>query len=76
MSLLLSHLWRLSAGLEKQAVGVHGVLTQRPVLKAILNSDRGSEASSSEDGKDLPPPGCSRIKVELTKPLGMRLVIV
>jgi len=55
---------------------VHGVLTQRPVLKAILNSDRGSEASSSEDGKDLPPPGCSRIKVELTKPLGMSLVIV
>ncbi|CAM6040130.1 unnamed protein product [Sphagnum compactum] len=64
------------SGLEKQAVGVHGVrgvLTQKPVLKAILNSDRGSEASSSEDGKDLPPPGCSRIKVELTKPLGIAL---
>ncbi|KAG0630520.1 hypothetical protein M758_1G184200 [Ceratodon purpureus] len=40
-------------------------------LKAISNSETNSSASASDDENDLPPAGCSRVKVDLKKPLGI-----
>ncbi|BBN01704.1 hypothetical protein MPTK1_2g09630 [Marchantia polymorpha subsp. ruderalis] len=35
--------------------------------RALIDSDQASSA----EGSDLPPPGCSRVKVELSRPLGI-----
>ncbi|KAL3677982.1 hypothetical protein R1sor_020938 [Riccia sorocarpa] len=43
-------------------------------LKLRINPPRalfGSEEASDAEESDLPPPGCSRVKVELKRPLGI-----
>eukprot|EP00246_Nothoceros_aenigmaticus_P000272 TRINITY_DN10417_c0_g1_i2.p1 TRINITY_DN10417_c0_g1~~TRINITY_DN10417_c0_g1_i2.p1 ORF type:complete len:180 (-),score=14.50 TRINITY_DN10417_c0_g1_i2:182-721(-) len=64
-----------SFGNAKQLRGRPLLILQLPlqqcVPRAIVNSDQAS--GSTTDGLDLPPPGCSRIKLEISKPLGMVL---
>lgn len=63
-------------GTGKQSECGHGVwanplASSHSSLRAIFNSEKESSASANDDENDVPPAGCSRIKVEFTKPLGI-----
>ncbi|KAL2641427.1 hypothetical protein R1flu_009014 [Riccia fluitans] len=56
-----------SGGRRKGHSGFNKVKLHRNAPRALFGSDR----SSDDEGSDLPPPGCSRVKVELSRPLGI-----
>lgn len=62
-------------GLGKQFESDYGLcgnqLKRSQPVNAIFGSDTNSSASASDNDDDLPPAGCSRIKLELKKPLGI-----
>ncbi|CAI7846314.1 unnamed protein product, partial [Closterium sp. NIES-53] len=81
--LVASEAGRISTTVVSEAKSVSFLAPQRTSLSASSPRQRlpqrparpvaavAAETASAED--DVPPPGCSRIKVELTRPLGLVL---